>query len=418
VPKLLRSFLPFLVVAVAAFGAWKLATAPAPPPEPTREKPAIPITASDVQPQDYTVVVQSQGEVRARTESSIMPEVSGVIVEISPSFREGGFFNAGDALVRLDDRDLKSAVTIAQSAVAQAATAVSEEKARADQAKEDWKRLGRPGEPGPLVLRVPQVAEMTARLASAQAQLDKTQRDLERTSLRAPYAGRIMEKLADVGQYVSPGRELAKIFAVDIAEIDLPVSTEDLAFLELSEHFRDDAPDKSIAGPNVTLSAQYAGQTNRWQGQIIRAASGIDRQSRQLYLTAQVRDPYARRDAENAPLKVGMWVQASIAGRTLRNVYVLPWAAVRDGNQVLVVDHESRLRVRSVTRVWSARDHVVVTAGLQPSETVCTVALHYAVEGARVKVQRQALPVFRSDGATSAAMETTASPPPTKLRSS
>lgn len=364
-----------------------------PPVEQVPHRPTlIPVTASVLTPQDYTVIVHTYGEVRARTESSLIPEVSGMIREISPSFRDGSFFEAGEELVKLDDRDHAAAVVIAQSAVAQADTAVSEENARAAQALEDWKALGREGEPDPLVLRQPQRAEAQARQLSAAAQLEKAERDLARTIIKAPYAGRIVKKVADVGQYVSPGRELAKIYAVDAAEIDLPLKSDDLAFLELPEHFRGEKMPVMENGPEVTFAAPYAGRNGEWKGRLVRAAGGIDKASRQLYVTAQVQDPYARRTGDNPPLKVGMWVSAYITGRTLKNVYVVPRVAIREGNQVLLIDSEERLRSRIITIVWSGPDHVVVTEGLKPGDLLCTVPLHYAVEGSQVKVKQVPMP--------------------------
>ena len=53
---------------------------------------------------DYQVIIRSQGTVKARTESTLIPEIAGVIVKVSPSFLDGGFFEKGvgrDQLPRL-----------------------------------------------------------------------------------------------------------------------------------------------------------------------------------------------------------------------------------------------------------------------------------------------------------------------------
>lgn len=401
-----KVLLPLVILSVMGGTAYYLSTQTPPAEQVPHRAALIPVTAAVLQPQDYTVIVPTQGEVRARTESSLIPEVSGMIQSISPAFREGGFFESGEELVKLDDRDHAATVVIAQSAVAQAQTAVSEETAKSAQAVEDWKALGRKGEPDPLVLRKPQLAEANARLQSAEAQLERARRDLERTSIRAPYAGRIVEKLADVGQYVSPGRELAKIYAVDAAEIDLPLKNADLAFLNIPEHFRGEKMPVMDNGPEVTFTAPYAGRNGHWTGRLVRAAGGIDSRSRQLYVTAQVQDPYARRGADNPPLKIGMWVTAFITGRTLKDVFVIPRVAVREGDQVLLIDKEERLRSRTITVVWGGPDHVVVTEGLKAGELLCTVPLHYAVEGSQVKVKQLPLPKPTIPGSSGATLQT------------
>ncbi len=395
-----KFLIPLAIIAAMGGTGYYLSTR-TPPAEQVPHRPTlIPVTASLLTPQDYTVVVPTYGEVRARTESSLIPEVSGIIQEISPTFREGSFFEAGEELVKLDPRDLAAAVVIAQSAVAQTDTLVSEENAKSVQALEDWKALGRQGEPDPLVLRKPQLAEAKARQQSATATLERAQRDLARTSIKAPYAGRIVDKLADVGQYVSPGRELAKIYAVDAAEIDLPLKTSELEFLDLPEHFRGEKMPVMNNGPDVTFTAPYAGRIGEWKGRLVRVAGGIDKTSRQLYVTAQVQDPYARRGGDNPPLKVGMWVTAHITGRTLKNVFVVPRAAVREGDQVLLIDAEEKLRSRVIGIAWGGTDHVVVNSGLKDGDLLCTVPLHYAVEGSKVKVKQMPMPAFSIPGTT------------------
>ena len=107
---------------------------------------------------------------------------------------------------------------------------MSEEQARANQAKTDWERINKNEPATDLVLRLPQIKQAQANVASAQARLDNALLNLERTKILAPYAGRILTKQVDVGQYVSTGNSLAKIYAVDYAEIRLPLSERQLAF--------------------------------------------------------------------------------------------------------------------------------------------------------------------------------------------
>ncbi len=392
--RLTIRLLPILLLAGAASVAWRLAqTAKPPVQEPAARKPPQ-VIAGVVQPQDYQVTVLSQGDVRARTESTLIPEVSGVVASIAPSLREGGFFELGEELLKLDDRDYQTTVVVSQSALAQAETALSEESARAEQARDDWKALHRTGKPSPLLMREPQVHEARLRVDSAKAQLEKSRRDLERTSLRAPFAGRVLRKMADVGQYVSPGRELARIFAVDTAEIDLAVTNEDLAFLQLPEDYRGDAPGMAevVRAPSVILRAEYGGRSGEWVGRLVRAAGSIDRNSRQLFLTAQVDDPYKKLADDAPPLKVGMFVEAQIKGDTLQDVFVIPRSAVRDGDHVLIVDHEKKLRTRKVGILRGEKDHVIVNEGLHAGETICIMSMEFAVEGLVVNPVIQPLP--------------------------
>ena len=106
-----------------------------------------------------------------------------------------------------------------------------------------------------------------------------------------------------------------------------------------------------------------------------------------VHLVARVTDPYGRlRPAGPAPLAVGLFVEAEIAGRALPDVVVLPRSAIREGDRVWVVDDESRLRFRSVEIVRAEVDTVVVGAGLEAGERVCVSPLAIPVDGMQVRV--------------------------------
>lgn len=383
----LRILLPLAVLALAVGAAMvAIATRPGtdrrPPPQPLTT-----VEAFRVHRQSMPVFVRSQGTVQPRTETTLMPEVTGRIVAVAPAFRDGGFFEQGEELVTLDPRDHEIAVTVAKARLAEARVALEEERARAEQARRDWERLGQGGEPGALVLREPQLRNAEAAVASARAQLAQAELDLARTHITAPYAGRILEKHVDVGQYVSPGTALAELYAVDYVEIPLPLSNEQLAFVEVPETFRGDEPGERPPGPPVTLSARVGAERHTWQGRIVRARGAIDVQTRQLFVVAQVDNPYGRRGAGNPPLKVGQFVEARIEGRTLKDVFVIPRATLREGNFVLIADADDRLQRVAVEIAWSDPDRVAVRGGLTEGQRLVLTPVTYAVNGAPVAVQ-------------------------------
>ncbi len=356
--------------------------------EPTRRSPPptpVSVDAVRLVKQTYPVVIQTRGTVRPRTESTLIPEVSGTIVKVSPSFREGEFFEQGDALLTIDPLNYKTAVTVAQSVLAQAKVMLEEEKARAEQALVNWKQLGGKGEPGALVLRLPQVTEAEARVAAAQAELDKAARDLERTTIRAPYAGRVLAQDVDVGQYVGPGTVLARIYAVDYVEIRLPLTNDQLAFVDLPEKYRDDENRETLHYPEVTLRGNIGGRTHAWKGKIVRVEGAIDERNRQLFVVAQVDDPYSHKNDSAPPLKIGLFVEAAVAGNVLKDVFVLPRSAVRPGDEVVLVDAESKLQRHSINPVWRDDSSVIIDSngdgGLHEGQIVCITPLSYVANG-------------------------------------
>ncbi|MGD8498030.1 MAG: efflux RND transporter periplasmic adaptor subunit [Chromatiales bacterium] len=382
----LKIALPLLVLVASLAAAYALITT-GPQAERRPPPPVIPlIEVETVQPTSYRVEVESRGTVSPRTQSTLVPEVAGLIIDVAPSFRNGGFFERGEPLVFIDARDYENTVTVARAELAQARLRLVEEEAQADQALRDWAKLNDTGEAPPaLVARKPQLASARASVAAAEARLRQAEIDLQRTRIRAPYAGRLLEKSADVGQYVTPGNVLATIYAVDYVEIRLPLTDEQQAFLRLPEDYRDDEDDAE-GGLAVTLFASLGRATHEWPGRIVRTEGAIDTRSRQLFVVAQVDDPYARRDGR-PPLKVGQFVRARIPGRRLDGVFVLPRGASTGDDEVFVVTPERRLERRAVEVIWRDGEHIVVAGGLEAGERISLTPLPFAADGVQVRIQ-------------------------------
>jgi RND family efflux transporter MFP subunit len=340
----------------------------------------------------------------------LIPEVAGKVAALASDFAAGGFFERGEVLVRLDARDYELAVTQAEAQVAQAEVALTREAAEAEIAIAEWEDLGRGSEAPPLVRREPQMAQARAAVAAARAALARARLNLERTVIRAPFAGRVRTKNADLGQYVTPGQPLGQIYAIDYVEVRLPIPDDQLAFLDLPMAYRSQGPRTSGEGPIVTLEADFAGQRYQWQGRIVRTEGEIDPRSRMVHLVARVEDPYARGDdPRRPPLAVGMFVQAEIEGRRGEALSILPRVALRGsgeggGDRVLVLTEgedvegsaEGRLRFRSVQVVRTAGDLAYLAEGLAAGEAVCVSPLQATVDGMRVRFVEE--PPLRLEG--------------------
>jgi RND family efflux transporter MFP subunit len=381
--RVLAVVLPLIIVAAGALGAWAMYVNRSQPE--TREPEAIVplVRVQDVVLRDLEISVWSQGTVSPRTESVLVPEVAGRIIEVSQSFVSGGFFEVDDVLLRIDPHDYNQAVVQARARVTQAELRLAQEEAEADVAAEEWEEIGE-GEATPLTLHLPQLADARAALEGARAELEKARRNQARTEIRAPYVGRVRVKNVDVGQYVGPGTPLATIYAVDFAEVRLPLPDRQLAFLDLPLIYRGD--EERGQGPRVILRSEFAGRTFQWQGRIVRTEGEIDRRSRMVHAVAQVADPYARGEEEGRPpLAAGMFVEAEILGETVENAAVLPRSVLRSDGRVLIVDDESRLRFREVEVLQTREDQVIIGKGLESGERVCLSPLAVVTDGMRVR---------------------------------
>ena len=381
--RTLKALLPLFIVAAAGLVAATMIMN-RPPVEtltPVIEPPGVRV--HEVTLGDAPLAVASQGTVQPRTESQLVPEIAGRVTWVAASFAQGGFFEAGDVLVKIDPFDYEQMLVSARSQLAQARLRLAQEEAEAEVALREWNTLGR-GDPRELALRKPQLDDARASVAAAEASVERATRDLERADIVAPYAGRVRQKNVDIGQYVRVGDGIATVYAVDIAEIRLPLPDGELAYLDLPLSYRGV---EQQTQPHVTLRATFAGEQHTWDGRIVRTESEIDSVSRMVHAIAEVADPYAPGPNPNRPpLAVGMYVEAEIGGRTARDVAVLPRQALRGRNEVLVVTPEDRLTFRTIDVLRASTESVIVRAGLQAGELVAISPLDTPTEGMRVQL--------------------------------
>lgn len=337
----------------------------------------------EAQPEDYQHFITSQGTVRPAQETTLVAEVGGRILEVSPRFNEGDFVSKGEVLIRIDSRDYELEITAAKSAIAQGEVRRATEEQQAEIAIAEWKELGE-GDPPPLLAREPQLAEVDASIKAAEANLQAARLRLSRTRIEAPYNARIRNTMVDVGQFVTPGTPLATIYSTDVAEVVLPIPTEDLDFVQLPEDFVGDATSDS-EGPMVTLSARLGSRPATWQGRITRTLGEIDERSRMLQAVAEVKEPLRRREESQPPMKMGLFVNAQIQGKSAQSVFKLPRYAVRPDNTVLIVTDENSITIRPVNVLRSVGKEVIVSEGLQAGERICLSTMEVVVEGMKVR---------------------------------
>jgi membrane fusion protein, multidrug efflux system len=379
----LQITLPIVVLALGGLGARALVQSREHP-ESSPPPVILPVVQTIVaQAQDHQVEVPARGTVVPRTESDLVVQVSGKVLSVSPNLASGGFFEKDDLLLTLDPRDYELGIAQAELVVAQAKRRLAEEEADAAVARREWAELGE-GPGSPLALREPHVAEAKASVTAAEAALERANLDLERTRVRAPFAGRVRAKHIDVGQFLVTGNSAARIYAVDYAEIRLPLSDEELAFLELPIHRRNGA--EPVSGPLVLLSTEFAGARREWTAQIVRTEGEIDPKTRMVVAVARVEDPYgAGRESGTIPLAVGLFIDAAIEGVLLRDVFVLPRSAMRDGSRIYLLDDEDRLLIQEIEVVRSEREVVVVRGEIEDGDRIVISPLEIATNRMHVR---------------------------------
>ena len=363
---------PALIVLGCLFGGYAL-LATSPKLEPSRPEPlATTVRVLDVLPQPVQLKVNSQGTVSPNIESELIPEVSGRVEWISPALVNGGYFEAGEVLLRLEDKDNRAKVERANATLTRA-------KAEHEHARYEYQRL-KSLEDRRLAsrsqmenaLRAFRVSQAT--LQDAEVNFEQASRDLDRTEIMAPFTGLVRREAVDIGQFVSRGDPIATLYATDQVEVRLPIADRQLAYLNVPVGARGELP--LLQQPDVVLSAEYAGRELSWRGKIVRTEAQIDTASRMVHVIARVTN-----EEQETPLSVGLFVKAEIDGLDVDDIVVLPRIAMRNDNQVLVVDEDNRLRFREIDPLRLYQDDIYVRGGLTSGERVCVSPLQTAVDG-------------------------------------
>ncbi|MFH7326597.1 efflux RND transporter periplasmic adaptor subunit [Desulfurivibrio sp. C05AmB] len=340
----------------------------------------------EVQPAPHQVLVKAGGTVQAQREISLVPRVAGEVVELGPDFIAGGFVKAGELLFRLDPADYELARQRAEAAVVGAEGRLVDAESRAAIARLEWERFR--GEdpaaepPNPLVLHEPQLLEARAGLAAAQADLSAARLNLERTTIRAPFNGRIRERRLEMGQFIPANSNVATLTGSDQAEVVVPLPPAELPWLDLP------APGQERDGSPARVTIVAGGLNYQWPGHLRRTLGEVESQGRMVRAVVAVADPFGLQLTEKPPIELlpGMFVAVELAGPRLEEVFTLPRRLIRENNTVWLLDDRQHLRMQTVGIVREERDLVVIDSGLNPGDRVIVTDLAGAVEGLALRL--------------------------------
>ena len=368
-----------------------------PEPERRKFKPREPVVEHMVaERKNLRVYVDAYGSVKPRTSTILLAETPGLIEAVAPfedsnrsgphaSFRAGGFFEKGDMLVKIEDIDLRAARADAEALLRTAELQLEQERALAEQAKSEWE-LGRDWKNAPdLVKRLPQIRKAEADAKAAEARFAQAKRNFERTRVRAPFRGRILETMADVGQRVGGGASpaLAKVYALDIAEVDLSLSRSELQLLAFEE-----GTNGTGHAPEVQILDEAGKCTH--VGNLDRSEGTVDPRTRLTNVVANLEgafaDPFVEKEID-APgsLSPGEFVEARVFGPEV-GVFVIPRSAFREKDTLLVINEQNRIEPRKVTSLRQAKDFVWVKDGLKENDKVCLTPLDVISTKMKVKL--------------------------------
>jgi RND family efflux transporter MFP subunit len=379
--RLLQGVLALLILGLGGLGFSLLKAGRKPVARRAREAARTWVRVVEVGSDTVSMVVESEGTVRPARESVLSAEVGGRVSYVSPSLVDGAAVSADELLVRIEPADYALQVTLREAEVVEAEKNLELAREEAAAARDEWVRL-RGGDPPPLVAKQPQLAAAEAGLRAARARLGQARRNLERTEIRAPFAGLITEKSVDLGQYLPPGSPIARLLGTEAAEVRVFLEGDDLQWISVPGFTAEGE------GSSAAVRVELAGETREWPGRVARAGAGIDERTRLIPLVVQVEKPYA----SQPPLAFGSFAAVSIEGREVAGVSLLPPASVRPGGVVWVVDEEDRLRRKRVEVLRRLGERLVVRPGFPSGTRVVLTPPATATEGMLVEPELVSFP--------------------------
>lgn len=314
------------------------------------------VTVISLQSGTYQSRIEGYAEVRATDEVQLSSLVSGRVTWRSDAFHNGHPVKQGEALLKLDTTSYEEAVANARQTLADAELTLMQERRQQQQAERDWQRSGIQEAPSDLVLRKPQLKLAKARGVAARKTLQRAQRDLEETTLRAPFDAVVINRSATRGSYIESGATVATLRGTHRAELELTLSSQQWQQLpddleQVRVQLRD--PDQP---------------THRWQAQISQLSAAINPETRQRSLTASVADPLK----QTPPLLSGSFVEVSLEGQPRSHLFAIPATALTADGYIWTVA-ENRLQRHMATPLFSARGLHYIPATALPTEIALVV---------------------------------------------
>ena len=324
------------------------------------------VETTTVAPQPYRKHFTTTGVIAPSSSVSIVPEVSGRLVDVSENSFAGGRFQAGETLIQIDPRDFELAVRRIEADVARAATQLELARAETAAASAEWRERNGDRPVPDLVARIPQLKEAQATLESAEAQLETARLNLERTRINLPKAGRVLSSDAAEGGYAVAGQPLATVFYDEQLEIEVSLTETEAAIL------------LSSTTPQIDLSYRHNGEKISAPGKLLRSVISIDPSTRLHNLRFGFVTPQ--------PVLLGTFVEIRVSGDATDGIATLPLSAIQLDGEIWAVDSNDRLQDLDLKVFFRTEDHLAVR-GLTGRTRIVTSRLNGPTADSRVNPQ-------------------------------
>ncbi|OOZ40241.1 efflux RND transporter periplasmic adaptor subunit [Solemya elarraichensis gill symbiont] len=368
---------------------------------------------------DLQPVTEGYGVVQPAKIWSAVAQVTGRVIEMHPRLRDGEIIAAGTPLFRIDPVDYELALAQLKAELAEIEVQQNNtkdllviEQRNLELAGREADRLKKLAEVGTTSGSDTDQAERTmlnsrtsvqnlqnslallpTQRKVIEAKLAQAERDLENTSIKAPFNLRIANLSIETDQFVTTGQTLFQGDSVDRSEIVAQVAMSSLRHLFFGRGA--DGPNTEQLGAGFAeyvdfrpvIQMDMGGDVAEWDAEFVRFTDSIDSQTRTIGIVVALDKPFEKViPGHRPPLSKGMFVKVLLRGRIQPRQIVIPRSAVRDG-KVLIVNSEQRLVIKDVEFLYHQDDLSVIQSGIEAGQQLVVSDLIPAVEGMLLQPQ-------------------------------
>ena len=313
-----------------------------------QERTAPGVIVAQVETRSFPLSAEALGNARANESVDIRPKITATLTEIL--FKEGQEVEAGDVLVKLDNLE-----QVADLAAAQAALVDSE--ASFNRSSELFKSN---------VVAKSQLLQDEAKKIADEAMVSVTQKRLDDTVVRAPFAGRIGLRRVSLGSLVGPGTVITTLDDTHVIKIDFDLPEIYLSRLE----------------PGLKVLAQSAAYPDQaFSGEVSSVDTRVDPVSRTVRVRSVMQNP-------DGHLRPGMFLTVKLLNDSVEALVIPERALIpeRSVQYVYVVGDNQLVEKRTVQIGRRRPGEVEIVSGLNEGETVIVDGTQKAREGQAVSI--------------------------------
>ncbi|MBD3345878.1 MAG: efflux RND transporter periplasmic adaptor subunit [Chitinivibrionales bacterium] len=393
-----RFLIPLVITAAAIFIAFMLVILRKAPPRAQQARQAVPVNVITVYPDTQQLTLRVYGTVKPAREVTILPQVGGKIIWVSPDFVPGGIVRANDRIVVIDSSEYVVAFREARASLQQARAQYEQELGQQEIARREWElfsdRLDTTADTS-LALRKPQLQTARAAINAAEARVQRARLNLDRTRIEAPFNGFVRNEDADVGQLVDPQSSIGVIIGTDRYWVQVTVPEEDIPYVSIPGINAD-------TGSAVMIRHVVDGKEIIRKGRVEKLFGDLEPQGRMAQVLVVIENPTGIRDVADTiqtfqPLLVDAFVEVYIRGPHRGGLYALPREALRDNENVFLFGTDSTLLVVKPTIFWRAPDTIYIDQGLNPGDNVITSTIATPIEGMDLRLLQSLNDTLQAD---------------------